>query len=274
MRKRTRGGLGLPLIACGLLLAFSIPAGAQQPSGNPPAPAEPQSQAPVSGEQKPSDDSKKNTQPQKQSGTSRDRILFLLPNFMTLENGANVPPLTTGQKFKTVARGTFDPVQFGYYVVIAGIGQASDDEEGYGQGMQGYGKRFGAIVADTTIENFMVGAVFPSLLKQDPRYFQKGTGSAGGRFWYALTRIFVIRGDNGHQQFNASEIFGSALAAGISTFSYHPRGDRKIGNLAGTWATQIALDSFANSMKEFWPDIRRRLRRNKATEADTKSPGR
>ncbi|HXZ18436.1 MAG TPA: hypothetical protein VEG63_00715 [Candidatus Acidoferrales bacterium] len=291
------GKLCLALIACWLALAVSTPArqaeprelmaagnllpsesqlaeaDEQQPSGDAQTQAQPQPQ-PQQGEQKPAEPEKKPPEQPLQNGISKDRLFYLLPNFLTLENASNVPPLTSGQKFKAVARGTFDPVQFCYYVVIAGIGQAADNEPGYGQGMQGYGKRFGAIVADSTIENFMVGAVMPSLLRQDPRYFQAGKGPVLHRVWYALTRIFVTRGDDGHRQFNASEIFGSAMAAGISTYSYHPEADRGFRNLGDTWATQVGLDSFANAMKEFWPDIRRHFHKKGAAAADTKTPGR
>ena len=293
------GKLCLALTACWLVLAISISTPARQPqpqermaagnwtvSGPEPPEADEQQPAgdaqtqaqqqtqPQQGEQKPAEPEKKTPGQPLQNGISKDRLFYLLPNFLTLENASNVPPLTSGQKFKAVARGTFDPVQFCYYVVIAGIGQAADNEPGYGQGMQGYGKRFGAIVADSTIENFMVGAVMPSLLRQDPRYFQAGKGPVLHRVWYALTRIFVTRGDDGHRQFNASEIFGSAMAAGISTYSYHPEADRGFRNLGDTWATQVGLDSFANAMKEFWPDIRRHFHKKGAAAADTKTPGR
>jgi len=291
-RKGSRGRLCLPLAACALVFAISFPAAArqtrvvedpellapgislvpesapgiasaQQPSGE----ARPQTQ----GEQKPPDTEQQDKQ--SKSGTSKDRILFLLPNFLTLENAGNARPLKPAEKFKAVARGTFDPVQFAYYSILAGIGQASNSEPGYGQGMQGYGKRYGSIVGDTTIENFMVGAVLPSLLKQDPRYFQMGKGPVRHRAWYALTRIFVIRGDNGRAQFNASEIFGGALSAGIATYSYHPEDDRKLNNVMSVWGTQVALDGFANCMKEFWPDIRRHFHKKGTAAANTKAPG-
>jgi hypothetical protein len=298
MKQSVSGWLRLAVAACLLLLAISLstsarqspieedpelptagvsmlpkgePAtvGTQPPAGSAQAQSQPQAQA--QGEQKPAN-AEKHPDGQAQSGTSRDRIFFLLPNFLTLENAGNLPPLTTAQKFKTVARGTFDPVQFAYYGIIAGVGQAINDEPGYGQGMQGYAKRYASIFGDSTIENFMVGAVMPSILKQDPRYFQMGKGPFHRRAWYAITRIFVIRGDSGHAQFNASEIFGSALAAGASTYSYHPEDDRKFGNVVNTWGTQLGLDSFANMMKEFWPDFRRHFHK-KGTAANTNPSG-
>jgi len=115
------------------------------------------------------------------NGTSKDRLFFTLPNFLTVENAGNVPPLTTAQKFKTVARSSFDYVEFLWYGALAGISQAKDSEAGYGQGAEGYAKRYGSAFADGTIENFSTKAIFPSLLHQDPRYFQLGKGSVWHR---------------------------------------------------------------------------------------------
>jgi len=107
-------------------------------------------------------------------GTSNDRLFFALPNFLTLENAGQVPPLTAKQKFAVVVRGSLDYVQYPWYGLLAGINQAQDSEPGYGQGWAGYGKRYAASFADSTIENFMTGAILPSPLHQDPRYFQSG----------------------------------------------------------------------------------------------------
>lgn len=197
------------------------------------------------------------------SGTSKDRLFFTLPNFLTLENANQVPPLTTGEKYKVVARSSFDYVQYPWYGFLAGISQAENSEPGYGQGAQGYGKRFGAAMADGTIENFITSAVFPSLLHQDPRFFQSGHGGFRRRTWYAFTRILVTRGDNGNSQFNYSEVFGSALSSAISTYSYHPHPDKTVSNTAKVWGTQVGYDALTYVVKEFWPDIRRKLRKKK-----------
>jgi hypothetical protein len=197
---------------------------------------------------------------QKQTnGTSRDRLFFTLPNFLTVENAASVPPLTAGQKFKTTARSSFDPVELAWYGALAGIAQAENNESSYGQGAAGYAKRYAQRFADGTIENFMARATFPSVLHQDPRYYHLGTGSFGHRVGYAISRIFVTRSDFGSAQFNFSEIVGSATAAGISVFSYHPKDERNLGNAAHTWGTQVGYDALSYVLKEFWPDIRRKL---------------
>jgi len=116
--------------------------------------------------------------------------------------------------------------------------------------------------ADGTIENFMVQAIFPSLLHQDPRYFQMGKGGFWRRVRHAAGRVLVTRSDSGHNQFNFSEIFGAATAAGISTFSYHPREDRNLGTALDVWGTQVGYDTLSFMIKEFWPDIRRKLHKS------------
>jgi hypothetical protein len=220
----------------------------------------------------------------KDAGTSNDRLFYTLPNFLSLQNAGKVPPLTAKQKYAVVARGTFDPVQFPWWGLLAGINQADNAEPAYGQGFEGYAKRYGTTAADGIIENFMTAAVFPSLLHQDPRFFQSGKGGFGRRAGYAISRIFVTRTDSGHSQFNYSEIIGSAAAAAISTYGYHPRStyvstptnphmfigsDRTLANTANVWGTQVGLDTFTIVLKEFWPDIHRALSHKHKGEAGT-----
>src|ERR1700719_1802120 len=269
-------------------LLLALPAFAQQ--DQPPAPQQPPSQqqsrqvepgkddknkcqdqastqqAPSSQQQsrqaEPSKDDKNKCQAE-QTGISKDRLFFTLPNFLTVENAGQIPPLTTGQKFKVVARSSFDYVEFPWYAFLAGISQAQNSEPGYGQGAAGYGKRYGAAFADGTIENFWTSAILPSLLRQDPRFYQLGKGSLWHRTGYAVSRIFVTRTDSSHDEFNASEVFRSAIAAGISTYSYHPQSDRTLSNTASVWGTQIGYDTITLVVKEFWPDIRRKISRKK-----------
>lgn len=227
-------------------------------------------------------------------GTSKDRLFFALPNFLTLENAGQVPPLTAGQKFKVVFRGSFDYIQVPWYGFLSGISQAENSEPGYGQGAEGYAKRFGSAFADGTIENFMVGAVFPSLLRQDPRYFQLGKGSVSHRTYYAISRSFVTRTNSGREQFNYSEILGGMLSATISTNTYHPRAfittrfdpatrmltyvhndsDRTFPNTAKVWGTQLGYDTITLVVKEFWPDVHRRIskKRSQGEASPTANP--
>jgi hypothetical protein len=200
-----------------------------------------------------------NAVPQSQAATSNDRLFHLLPNFLTLEDADKVPPLTSAQKFKTVARGAFDWGQFVWYGLLSGVSQAENSEPGFGQGAEGYGKRYAAYFADGTIENFIVGAALPSLLRQDPRFYQSSHGGFLHRLGYAASRILITRSDSGSTRFNYAEILGSAAASGISTYSYHPRSDRTLANTASVWGTQVGYDTMSLVFKEFWPDIRKKL---------------
>lgn len=244
---------------------LAMPALAQEPTPKPSEPGPGTAQSKDNSPKKTGDTAsdKSHDQQGNATGTSNDRLFFTLPNFLTLENASHVPPLSAGEKFKVVARSSFDYVQYPWYAFLSGISQAENSEAGYGQGAQGYGKRFGAATADGTIENFMTSAVVPSLLHQDPRFFQSGHGGFRRRTWYAFTRILVTRGDNGNAQFNFSEVFGSAFSAAVSTYSYHPRADRTVRNTAKVWGTQVGYDALTYVVKEFWPDIRRKLRKRK-----------
>jgi hypothetical protein len=252
-----RASLLLAICSLALCCVAQEPAPASTPPDNP----APKATAP--------DQTKPADKASSTGADSKDRLFYALPNFMTLENGEQVPPLTTGQKFKLVARGSFDPVQPIWYGALAGISQAEDSEPGYGQGAEGYAKRFGATYADGAIENFMTGAVFASVLHQDPRFFISTKGGFARRTGYAISRIFVTRSDSGTTQFNCSEICGSAAAAAISTYSYHPSEDKTFSNTISVWGSQVGYDTITIVIREFWPDIRRKLHKPK----DATPPG-
>jgi hypothetical protein len=164
-----------------------------------------------------------------------------------------------------VTQSSFDYVKFFWYGALAGIGQAANSQSGYGQGAAGYGKRYGAAFTDGTIEDYMTSAILPSLLHQDPRYFQLGKGGFWHRTGYAMSRIVITRGDSGHNQFNFSEVIGSGASASIGTYCYYPRTDRSASNVMSVWGTQLGIDTFVTVLKEFWPDIRRKLHGSKTT---------
>lgn len=235
-----------------------------------PAPAQTQSQSQQAPTQEPVSEKGKPAP----SGTSNDRLFYTLPNFLSLENSGKLPPLTTKQKFAVVARGSFDYIEYPWYGLLSAINQAENSEPGYGQGWGGYGKRYATSFADGTIENFVTSAILPSILKQDPRFFQSEQGGFTRKAGYAVSRIFVTRTDSSGTQFNYSEVVGAAMSAAISTFSYHPRStyvstptnphkfvpsDRTLGNAASVWGSQIGYDTITIVVKEFWPDIHHKL---------------
>ncbi len=194
-----------------------------------------------------------------------DRLFYVMANYTTVEHTDKFAPLSAKTKFKLSAKTMSDPVTVSFIAMMALMGQARDSDPSYGQGLQGYTKRYATSFADTGIGTLMTTSVFPTVLHQDPRYFQLGTGSTWHRAMYAVSRIFVTRADNGEVQFNYSEIVGNAVAAGISN-TYHPQSQRTLGNTLNVWGTDVLLNTACNVAKEFWPDIRRKIHKARHSE--------
>jgi hypothetical protein len=189
------------------------------------------------------------------------RLFGFIPNYATVEAGAgNDAVLTSGAKFRLSFQGAFDPYEFVIVGAVTGVNQAQGQNPWSGQGFMGYGKSYAVAFANQAIGNVMTGAVFPALLRQDPRYFQRNHGGFLRRFAYAGSRIFITRGDSGKEQLNYSEFAGNAAAAALSNL-YEPASSRTLANGFSTWETQIVIDAFGFEAKEFWPDLRRKLSR-------------
>lgn len=197
-----------------------------------------------------------------QKTKENDRMFFVMPNYLTVQEEGKVKSLTWKEKFKITAKGAFDPYEFVIVGVLSGIRQANNSYPAFGQGMEGYGKRYGTAFADQVDGNMMVGAVYPSILRTDPRYYQLGNGGFGHRFFYAFSRIFVTRKDSGGNIFNIPEFFGNASAIGISTL-YYPAQDRSGQSFISGWGVQMGVDAFGNELKEFWPDLHRMWNKRK-----------
>jgi hypothetical protein len=180
----------------------------------------------------------------------KQRVLGVVPNFY-VSYIPNAVPLSPKQKFELAWKTTVDPVSFGLTGVIAGIQQSQNEFSGYGQGAQGYAKRYGASYADFVTGTLIGSAILPSLLKQDPRYFYKGSGNKRSRIFYAIANAVICKGDNGHWQANYSSILGSLAAGGISNL-YYPAKNRDGAELTfenaliGTGATAVT-----NLLQEF-----------------------
>jgi len=179
----------------------------------------------------------------------KQRVLGFIPNFY-VSYVPDAAPLNTKQKFNLAWKSTIDPVTFGVTAVISGIQQANNEFKGYGQGAQGYAKRYGANYADLTISTYIGGAILPSLLKQDPRYFYKGTGGWKNRTLYAIAMAVMCKGDNGKWQPNYSSIAGSFAAGGISNL-YYPSADRGANLIVENTLIGIAASAGANVLQEF-----------------------
>jgi hypothetical protein len=190
------------------------------------------------------------------------RMFGLIPNYKTVPNAnASVPPMTVKDKFALAARDSFDPMAFVVAGMYAGVGQIARQNESWGLGAQGYGKRYGAAVADQVSGTFFQEAIVPALFHQDPRYYRKAEVSFRSRLRYALSRTVTIRSDGGKPQFNAPEFLGNAMQFALSV-TYYPPESRTAEEVGTKYAAQIASDAFFNVLKEFWPDIRRRMSRH------------
>jgi len=152
------------------------------------------------------------------------RVFGVIPNFYVVYT-PNAVPLSPRQKFHLAWRSEIDPFTIAASAASAGIEQAQNTFSGYGQGAQGYFKRFGANYADSFIGNMLGGAAFPAVFKQDPRYFYNGKGTIRHRALYAIANAVICKGDNGHWQFNYSGLLGSMAAGGIS-YTYYPASNR------------------------------------------------
>lgn len=189
------------------------------------------------------------------------RFLKFFPTF----NMSNVPDavaMTRKQKFELAFKGATDPVTFLIAGADAGISQWQNDYKGYGQGAEGYFNRWGASYADTFDGTMLGNALFPSLLHQDPRYFRKGSGSVGSRLWYSILTTVRCKGDNGHWQPNYSNVLGNIAAGGISNL-YYPSTDRGADLTFERAFTVTAEGALGGIFLEFWPDLSRKLRKNK-----------
>jgi hypothetical protein len=189
------------------------------------------------------------------------RVLGIFPTF----NMSPIPDavaMTPKQKFQLAFKSATDPVTFVIAGVDAGISQWQNDYAGYGQGAQGYFKRWGASYADTFDGDMLGNALFPVLLHQDPRYFRKGTGTIKSRLWYSILTTVRCKGDNGNWQPNVSNLLGNIAAGGIANL-YYPSTDRGAGLTFERAFTVTAEGAFGAIFVEFWPDVSHKLFKKK-----------
>ena len=180
----------------------------------------------------------------------KQRVLGIFPNYYVSYDWDAVA-LNPRQKFRLAWKTTLDPFTFVGVAALAGVEQATNTFAGYGQGTQGYFKRFGASYTDAITATYIGSAILPSLLKQDPRYFYKGTGSKESRLLYALASPFICKGDNTRWQPNYSNVGGAFAAAGIS-YLYYPESDRNGASLVFQNALiRLGEMSFEGVLQEF-----------------------
>jgi hypothetical protein len=238
-----------PLQALTFTLIFASVAFAQQPI--PSSSTLPDAPAAQSG------DSESDLQKQEQS----QRVLGVIPHF-GVTSRQNAAPLSSGQKFKLFYRSSLDPMMFVIYGLQAGLSQGENEFPAYGQGAEGYAKYYGSTMADGVSGNFFSNFFYPVLLKQDPRFFRSGEGPFGKRLKHALAQEFVAHRDAGGITFNWSNTLG-AFSSGALSNVYYPSDDRGFGLTMSRSAIQIAYGSMGGILNEFWPDIQKKLKKNK-----------
>jgi hypothetical protein len=194
----------------------------------------------------------------------KQRIMGVMATFNTTQN-QNALPLSPHQKFQLFIKSVTDPWPFALTAVVAGISQANDSFPEYGQGVQGYAKRYGASYTDYFTGNLFGNAILPSLLHEDPRYYQRGHGKIITRALWAAGSTGWCKRDNGTWGPNYSNIFGNLIGASFSNF-YYPDDDRTVGGTIERGLTVTVEGAVGAELIEFWPDIARHYKQKKAAK--------
>jgi hypothetical protein len=190
------------------------------------------------------------------------RVFGVMATFNTTTN-KDALPLSTGQKYQLFFKSATDPWPFVLAAFGAGIDQAQNSFPEYGQGVEGYAKRFGADYTDYFTGNLLGNAVLASMFKEDPRYFQKGTGSFTTRALWAAGGTVWCKRDNGTWGPNYANVMGNLMGAAVSNL-YYPASDRTVGGTLGRGFTVTAQAIIGSEIIEFWPDIARHHKRKQA----------
>lgn len=178
----------------------------------------------------------------------KQRIVGILPNFY-VSYMPDAAPLSAGQKSRLAARALFDPVTFITAGITAGIEQGENVFPAFGQGGLGFAKRYGAAFADNASSDFIANALLPIVFRQDPRFYYRD-GSIRSRALYAISTVFICKGDNGHWQPNYSFVLSGFAAASVSNL-YYPAADRGGGLVVTNGLLNLASGAGSSLMEEF-----------------------
>ena len=173
--------------------------------------------------------------------------------------GAILCTLKVKDKFVLFVQDSFDPVTFLSTGFDAGLDQAENAAPSYGQGAEGYGRRFGAEFASQATSRFFKDFAYPTIFSEDPRYYRLAHGSSGRRFLHAVEHVVVAHRDDGKEMFNFSEWLGTASAVVLSN-TYHPDNQRGFAAAAESVGSSILQDMGFDVLREFWPEISRKLK--------------
>jgi hypothetical protein len=248
------------LFACANLLAL-VSMAQQAPPAAQQVP-QPKPEAPNPGQGKTEEEKQIERKEQSQ------RLLGVVPQF-SVTSRHNAPPLTPDEKFHLFAKAALDPATLGIVGLQAGISQGENEFPGYGQGAAGYGKRYGASLADEVSSGFFSNYFWSVLLKQDPRYFRLGEGTIQHRIWYAMKQEFICRTDKGTRTFSFENALGALSSGGLSNL-YYPSTDRGFGLTMSRSGIALLYGSAGGLVDEFWPDISHKLfHRHQQSEVPT-----
>lgn len=239
----------------------------QAPAQQSPTPAQPPAAQQSSSSQSaaPPSDADKNqhqTAEEQLKAQEKQRVMGVMATFNTTRN-QDALPLSPGQKFQLFFKSETDPWPFLLASVVAGIGQADDSYPEWGQGVQGYAKRFGGAYSDAFIGNFFGNAVLTVVLHEDPRYFQKGTGTGVHRFLWAAASTVWCKRDNGKWGPNYANVGGNLIGSAIAR-AYYPVSERTVSDTISDGLTVSAEGIVGSEVIEFWPDMVRHYKRKHA----------
>jgi hypothetical protein len=238
-----------------------------QPSGNSGASGSPSdtvgwSKPDTSGPELPSAPSAADPKTDSFKGTQSKRIFWIVPNYAAVSAHTQLPPLSTRQKFTLAMHDSVDYSSFMWAGVLAGQGMAFKSYPELHQGAAGYSRYYWRAFADQASGAFFTEAIIPAMTHEDPHYYTLGEGGFLCRTAYALSQIVRTKTDSGGTGFNLSEVLGNGMAAGLSNLYYPPQ-ERGLRKTEENWTTGLESAALNNIIKEFWPDIRHNLLRQK-----------
>jgi len=195
-------------------------------------------------------------------GKQTNRMFWVVPNFSAVSANTQLPPLSVKEKFFLATQDSVDYSSFVWTGLISGQSMAVKSYPELHQGLKGYGRYYWRAFVDQASGSFFTEAIVPALTHEDPRYYTLGHGGFFRRSAYALSRVVITKTDSGGTRFNTSELLGNGLEAGLSNL-YYPPEERGLSKTAQNWATQLEGACLNNVVREFWPDIRRKVFRQK-----------
>jgi hypothetical protein len=208
------------------------------------------------------DEERRRKQQEKPEAKQTKRMLWVVPNFAAVNANTQLPPLSTKGKFALATHDCLDYSGFTWSAILAAQNLALNSDPELGHGIAGYGRYYWRVFADGVSGSYFTEAIVPSIRHEDPRYYTLGNGGFFRRISYAVSRVVLTKTDSGGTTFNFSETLGNAFVAGLSN-AYYPPQERGAGQTLRDWATQIESAGLNNIAKEFWPDIRRDILRQK-----------